>query len=299
MQKIGILDKVLEEYKPALLVIDLLQAYLGPGVDFHKANEVRPVLAGIAALAEKYKCAILLIRHLGKSPADRAIYRGLGSIDFTAAARSVLLAGQDPNNPAKRAIIQTKNSLAPLGASIGYEIREGQFLWTGISDLTAAQVLQPEKLNESSTKLEQAKDFLRDYLADGPQPTKDVLDKAENTGINTVTIRRAKGELGIVSYKEPGRSGRWFYKLPDKDDHPDQDPETSIYFPDDHLITLPETLAAQRNEEDDQQNNMITLPKPLQGKGLETQNKGDQENTFREPLESPADDHLNLLEVRI
>ncbi|MGD0153133.1 MAG: AAA family ATPase [Thermacetogeniaceae bacterium] len=300
MQDLSVLDQVLTKYKPVLLVIDPMQAYLGSNVDMHRANDVRPVLAGVARLAEKHGCAVLMIRHLGKSQADRAIYRGLGSIDFAAAARSVLLAGQDPQNPSSRAVIQTKNSLAPLGPAVGYAIsNDGQFSWTGISELTAGQVLQADKYSETGSKLEEAKDFLKDNLADGPQPTNEVLKKAEDAGVSIVTIRRAKSELGIDSYKEPGRNGRWFYKLPDKGDHSDQDPETSIYFPNDHLITLPETLAGQGIEKDDQQNNMITLPKPLQDKGLKPQNKDDQQNILRETLENQDDDHLNILEVRI
>ena len=145
MKSISVLERALAEHKPALVVIDPLQAFLGAGVDMHRSNETRPVLAGVASLAEKHGCAVLLIRHLGKSQADRAIYRGLGSIDFTAAARSVLLAGQDPNDPAKRALIHTKSSLAETGASIGYELRDGQFLWAGISELTAGQVLAPDQ----------------------------------------------------------------------------------------------------------------------------------------------------------
>ncbi len=301
MQDLNVLDQVLTKYKPLLLVIYPMQAYLGSNVDMHRANDVRPVLAGVARLAEKHGCAIVMIRHLGKSQADRAIYRGLGSIDFTAAARSVLLAGQDPQNPSSRAVIQTKNSLAPLGPAIGYEIsNDGQFSWTGVSDLTAGQVLQADKYNETGSKLEEAKDFLKDYLADGPQPTNEVLKKAENAGMNIVTIRRAKGDLHIDSYKEPGRNGRWFYRLPQNEgDHEDEEIGTSLYSLNDHLITLPGTIAGQGIGEDDQQNGMITLPEPLQNKGLGLQNKDDQQNTLMEPLENQADDQLNLMEVRI
>jgi hypothetical protein len=121
------IENAIDNLHPSLVVIDPLQAYLGAAVDMHRANEVRPVLAKLVTLAERYNCAMLLIRHLGKAQTDRAIYRGLGSIDFVAAARSVLMIGQEPDVPAKRAIIQTKNSLATVGPAIGYEIREGKF----------------------------------------------------------------------------------------------------------------------------------------------------------------------------
>jgi len=86
----------LTEIRPRLVIIDPLVGYLGGKVDMHKGNEVRQVTAGLAELAEEFHCSFLAIRHLTKGGRDKAIYRGIGSIDFTAAARSVLLAGTDP-----------------------------------------------------------------------------------------------------------------------------------------------------------------------------------------------------------
>jgi RecA-family ATPase len=89
LQDIDMLRQTMRTYNTSLVVVDPLQAYLGSDIDMHRANAVRPVLAGLANLAEEFKTAVLLIRHLGKSQQDRSIYRGLGSIDFVAAARSV------------------------------------------------------------------------------------------------------------------------------------------------------------------------------------------------------------------
>jgi len=79
------LSGYLKEYQPRLVIIDPLVGYLGGKVDMHKGNEVRQVTAGLADLAEKFHCSILGIRHLTKGGRDKAIYRGIGSIDFTAA----------------------------------------------------------------------------------------------------------------------------------------------------------------------------------------------------------------------
>src|SRR5262249_10944525 len=86
-----VIQAAVAEYHPALVIIDPLQAYLGAKTDMYRANEVRPLLAELVLLAEQYACAIVCVRHLSKHPQSRALYRGLGSIDFTAAARSVLL----------------------------------------------------------------------------------------------------------------------------------------------------------------------------------------------------------------
>lgn len=225
LQHIPVIRQAIENYRPALLVIDPLQAYLGAGVDMHRANEVRPVLSGLASLAEEYGVAVLLIRHLGKSQQDRAIYRGLGSIDFSAAARSILLAGQDPQEPGKRALIQIKNSLAAQGPAIGYELRDGQFFWTGLSDLTAASVLAPEQAGEEKSALDEAIEWLRDVLSNGPLEKKEIVKLARDAGIisnSDIRLRRAKDKLRVkaIPVKEPNASGKliitgWKWTLPD------------------------------------------------------------------------------------
>ena len=65
-----------------LFILDPLQAYIGSDVDMHRANEIRPVLKRISAVAEKTGCAVVVIGHLNKS-GGKSQYRGLGSIDIS------------------------------------------------------------------------------------------------------------------------------------------------------------------------------------------------------------------------
>ena len=66
-QQMPILEKVLEEYQPKLVVIDPIQAYLGSSVDMFRANETRPLLDALRRLAEQYQCAIVCVRHPAKA----------------------------------------------------------------------------------------------------------------------------------------------------------------------------------------------------------------------------------------
>ena len=43
-----------------LLILDPIQAYLGGGMDMNRANEARDMTKKLAALAEKYQCAMFL-----------------------------------------------------------------------------------------------------------------------------------------------------------------------------------------------------------------------------------------------
>ncbi|MDA8335939.1 MAG: AAA family ATPase [Peptococcaceae bacterium] len=218
----SILRQALEERKPALVVVDPIQAYLGAGVDMHRANEVRPILTGLAHLAEEFSCAVVTVRHLGKGQKDQAIYRGLGSIDFTSAARSVLIAGRDQKDKTRRAVVQIKNNLAPFGPAIGYAIEDGAFLWTGVSDLTAADLLAPEPVAREKGAKDEAADFLQEFLQYGPRKQDDVKAEADSRGISSITLYRAKKSLEVKSLKQ-GQKGPWYWKLSEDDQGPKND----------------------------------------------------------------------------
>jgi hypothetical protein len=47
LKDVDILRDAMERIKPRLVIVDPVQAYLGAGVDMHRANEVRPILTGL------------------------------------------------------------------------------------------------------------------------------------------------------------------------------------------------------------------------------------------------------------
>ncbi len=233
------LERVLMERAPSLVVVDPLQAYLGAGIDAHRANETRPVLAACARLAERHGCAFLLIRHLGKAPSGRAIYRGLGSIDFAAAARSVLLVGKDPNNPERRAVVHVKSSLAPMGPSIGFKLEQGELSWTGRSNLTAGDLLACDPSPQEKSALEEACDFLKKELAKGSRPFREVKEAAEDASVSLGTLKRAKKKLGVTPTKvgRPGEPSHWEWAFPPKESSgdPEWDQRNSEGDQEDHV----------------------------------------------------------------
>ena len=116
------LEEAIRRTAAKLIVLDPLQAYLGSNVDMHRANEVRPVLKRLSLMAERTQCAVILIGHMNKAQGLKSGYRGLGSIDFRASARSVLIVGRLKSGDALRVVAQDKNSLAPEGSSIAFEL---------------------------------------------------------------------------------------------------------------------------------------------------------------------------------
>lgn len=224
---IGKLAQQISEIKPLLVIVDPIQAYAG-GIDFHKANEVRTILAALAALAAKHGCAILLVCHLTKGARDKAIYRGIGSIDFMAACRSALLAGLDPDDKNKRAVVHIKSNLAPLGDALAYEVQGGHFFWAGPSDLTAGRILAAESAEQLPASRDEAVEFLRDRLVGGPRPVMELREEAEKAGIAWSTIKRAKNLLGIkVRKRTKAEGGEWEWSLPGEEDQEDQEDHVS------------------------------------------------------------------------
>jgi len=223
---LGDIDKIeewIQETGARLLVFDPLQSVLGK-IDMFRANETRSLLEPLAKLAEKYRVAVIITRHLTKHPTDRSIYRGMGSIDFAAIARSVLLVGLPPGAKSdcpERIIAQVKNNFAPKGKSISFEIKEGQFFWKGLSELEANDLLKPELGSEEKGALDEAVEFLKQELAEGPVPSKELLKKAKAEGISERTLYRAKSSLGVVSKKE---GKEWVWMLPKDCQEDDQAP---------------------------------------------------------------------------
>ena len=224
--------RLIESYiaakNPEVVVIDPLVAYMGAKIDLHKANDIRSLTAPLAHLAERYGCAIIGVRHLTKGTSSKAIYRGVGSIDLTASARSVLLAGCDPDDKTTRALVHLKSNIAQMGEAVGYRIDKGEFFWLGSSNLSAERILGSESGDASA--LGEAKSFLAEILERGPVLSREIRREAREAAISDRTLDRAKCELGVKSKREgiPGRQGRakYYWHLPgrglDRQDPPTQ-----------------------------------------------------------------------------
>ena len=98
--------RAIRENNARLVIIDPVQAFLGADVDMNRANEVRPDISAVWETLHRLPgCAIVLIGHLNKAAGTQSTYRGLGSIDITAAVRSLLFIGKLKDSPTTRVLI--------------------------------------------------------------------------------------------------------------------------------------------------------------------------------------------------
>jgi RecA-family ATPase len=204
---IQLLHDSLQRTKARFLIVDPIQSYLGAEVDAHRSNETRPVLDGLARLAEEHHACILLVRHFAKSPTGRAIHRGLGSIDLTGAVRTELHAGTVDD---QRAMAQAKSNLGQLGKSLGYAIEgDGSFRWTGESEFTAGDFQEAESTSEQRTDIEMGCEYLQVALANGPVRVKEL---EAGTDIHPRTLRRASKKLEVRRTRD-GEKGPYLWAL--------------------------------------------------------------------------------------
>jgi RecA-family ATPase len=106
------LEKTIKRRKAKLVVLDPLMAVLGRDVSASNDQDIREVLTPLAQLAERTKCAILIIRHLNKGTSSNPLYRGTGSIGIIGAARVSLIVVQDPYLEKRCILATTKNNLS-------------------------------------------------------------------------------------------------------------------------------------------------------------------------------------------
>lgn len=199
-----------------LLVIDPIVAYFGSKADMNRANDVRPIMKGLAALAKRKEIAILVVRHNRKTspgaPEGKRIHSGFGSVDFTAAVRSELAVEVGKGD--RSYFYHIKMNAGPKGVGLKYYIENmpddtGLFHWDGIVTLAL-------KGNGSISKKfkgeEAIKQFLHDYLKDKPDnqaPAQEIIAAGEAKGFSQTKLEHVK--KGIATSVRSG--GTWYWKL--------------------------------------------------------------------------------------
>lgn len=190
-----------------MLILDPIQAFIPPDCDMQSAQKVREVMRNLAAMAEECGCAVVLISHMNKAGSGKAIYRGLGSIDFAAIARSILMIVRDEEDTSIRYMYPIKSSLAPEGHPIGFIMeKELGFRWIGVCEKTDSSAV----FQKGSGKKKRAEKLLRSILSIQDIPSANIICKMEQMGISERTTRAAGKAIGVNSVK---KGSVWYWHL--------------------------------------------------------------------------------------
>jgi len=196
------------EFRPRLVVIDPIQAYLGSDSDLQIAGRARRLMQRLGMWASMYDCAIVLIGHLNKKEGTKGLYRSLCSIDVVAAARSVLQVERDAEKSDIRIVRQIKNSLAPSDGEIKFSITAEQgFKWLECE-------IKPDPSAEPETpvfesKSEKAAYLIKKLLSGGDMRSREIYMRMSDEGISRRTAENTKKvEEIILPSKEQDEEGK-------------------------------------------------------------------------------------------
>jgi putative DNA primase/helicase len=213
-------------------ITDLRMVVLDPFVsaiagDSHKNAEVRRGLQPVVELAEKIGAVVFGVTHFTKGTGGREpLERVTGSLAFGAVARIVF--GVDRNKDAEgneqRIFCRLKSNLGIDTGGFVYDIEQAEAKpgfpatrakFGAAVEGAARDLFAPmDEGEDAAPALNEAKQFIRDALADGPKPSQELEKEALKGGVKKATLRRARVALGVICSKRKF-NGVWEWRLPD------------------------------------------------------------------------------------
>ena len=211
------IEEIIKQIRPALLIFDPFQSYIGEDVELNAANKTRAKLNSIVDLAERYNVAVVLICHFNKNQKGDAITRIIGSTDIVGASRSYIALGKVPDEDGVKYMSHEKSSLEKRGKTILFEINpaEGGIKYLGENNMTMDDYTkqQSENRRRAAPAVEAAKQFIINQMQEGKRAAKEIKTLAVANKISERTLDRARKELSIQC-KQEGFGGQYYWLLP-------------------------------------------------------------------------------------
>jgi hypothetical protein len=221
-----VIEEKVKTHGIELLVIDVLDNFLGDRVDTHSNHSVRRALGPLAKLAQRLNITIIVIRHLRKGQEGLALDQGMGSVGIGAQARSIIRADHHPDKEGQRvlAVVECNVALKPL--SRGYVISPveddfgtlGELSWTGVESLTAEDLAsaKPGRAREAKAAGEWLDDLLDEHGGRVDAKVVEALVRDEDFSLRTLKRAKKEKQIASVADKSPdGKTRCWFWQRPD------------------------------------------------------------------------------------
>lgn len=216
--------EMMQKIRPALVLFDPIQSYVGAKINWNAMNEVRPILDKVMDMAREFQAAVVTVAHLNKMSQAASLDRINGTSDFRNSARSILIIGADPeasNWPETRALVQGKCSGSRPGKSFTYHIEDeaglvfDEFKEMDVDSITVKpQLLQHREGGARRSKTDEATDQLKALLDErGGYLPKCALEDLRNTiGASHGTMSKATKLLGLEAVRMGfgGKMRSWF-----------------------------------------------------------------------------------------
>jgi putative DNA primase/helicase len=198
------LDTAITRTESCFVMIDPLSAYTGRGTNTWRDSDVRTVLTPAAALAAKRHVALNGIMHFNKAADLAALHRVMGSVGFTAAARSVLGFVPHPDRPERAVMVSMKHNLSKAARLLTYELPADCPSVTDIQSLVNPAHKKRPPDREAS---DEAKAFLMDVLGGGKEvESKESPRGPSSTGSWPRASRRSRCTSHVAACRWIGRT---------------------------------------------------------------------------------------------
>ena len=218
-----LLEKLVEKYKPDIVVFDTLQAFLPDGVDMAKRKDMRDALNPLNALGAQFGTAFLMVMHTNKSM-NSGRQRMADSSDIWDLGRSALMAGRTKDEGIMY-LSHEKSNYGRLQKTILFSVTNSGIEFKGTSKKKDRDyVAEGGNVTAPSPKLDEARDFIlenvEDYIEVG-----ELERMAKAAGITQETLRNARAELRkeklikVVS-RGFGKEKKWYLYTANKNDNP-------------------------------------------------------------------------------
>ncbi len=201
-----------------LVIIDpIVSAISG---DHNKNEEVRRGLEPVLQMAKKLRCAVLGITHVGKGKQGAsASERMLGSTAFTNVARITMFAVkvEHGDGTETRHFAKEKANITSANGGFVYSLEQkdvddiedvNYIKWGAYDDRSATDILiEGDQPVEEKSAFDEACEFLKEILKDGPVDVKDIESAARREGISMSTVRRVRKKYNVKSEIHSSRAG--------------------------------------------------------------------------------------------
>lgn len=191
----ALLQKLVERYRPEIVVFDALQSFLPDGVDMAKRKDMRDALAPLNQLGAECGTSFLLIMHTNKSSSSGR-QRMADSSDIWDLGRSALMAGHTKEKDIMYLSHEKCNYGKQQKTILFQVVDDGVIEFKGTTRKRDRDYMSEGQMVFSSPKKEEAKDFILDQLQDGARhEIRAIEEAAKAAGIAKSTLEDARAEL--------------------------------------------------------------------------------------------------------
>lgn len=191
MSDADVVEDLITTHEISLLVFDPIQQYMD--CDSFRGDQTRKILAPLQEVAERTRCAILLVRHRVKSEKIESMHSGQGSADIYASVRCDLSLTKVSDT--ERELRSNKNNLRSYGDTFPSALRIEE-------NETGLRLAGKKNIDETISEMLQ-----------NPMLSVDFLSQLSNEGFSQREITAAKKKNNVVSYQI---SRKHWVKIEDK-----------------------------------------------------------------------------------